>query len=153
MKTKIFESNPNLKEVHMTSDGQCFYNDNDAKLHAKALEDKAVELVMNPKFIAEMEVVDEEKLDGGSGDAPALEDMTKAELVQFAKLNYNVELKEKSNRPELLAAIGDLIKKDEAVKVENMEVKASESEATAGDAPVDGVTSVEDLGKETNKEQ
>ena len=153
MKTKIFESNPNLKEVHMTSDGQCFYNDNDAKLHAKALEDKAVELVMNPKFIAEMEVVDEEKLDGGSGDAPALEDMTKAELVQFAKLNYNVELKEKSNRPELLAAIDDLIKKDEAVKVENMEVKASESEATAEDAPVDGGTLVEDLGKETNKEQ
>ena len=153
MKTKIFESNPNLKEVHMTSDGQCFYNDNDAKLHAKALEDKAVELVMNPKFIAEMEVVDEEKLDGGSGDAPALEDMTKAELVQFAKLNYNVELKEKSAKPELLAAIDDLIKKDEAVKVENMEVKASESEATAEDAPVDGGTLVEDLGKETNKEQ
>lgn len=153
MKTKIFESNPNLKEVHMTSDGQCFYNDNDAKLHAKALEDKAVELVMNPKFIAEMEVIDEEKLDSGSGDAPALEDMTKAELVQFAKLNYNVELKEKSAKPELLAAIYDLIQKDAAAKVENMEVKAKESEAPATDAPVDGVTSVEDLGKETNKEQ
>lgn len=153
MKTKIFESNPNLKEVHMTSDGQCFYNDNDAKMHAKTLEDKAVELVMNPKFIAEMEVVDEKKLDGGSDDAPALEDMTKAELVQFAKWNYNVELKEKSTKPELLAAIDDLIKKDEAAKVENMEVKASESEAPAGDAPVDGGTSVEDLGKETNKEQ
>lgn len=150
MKTKIFESNPNLKEVHMTSDGQCFYNDNDAKMHAKTLEDKAVELVMNPKFIAEMEVVDEEKLDGGSGDAPALEDMTKAELVQFAKLNYNVELKQKATKPELLAAIDDLIKKDEAAKVENMEVKANESEAPAIDAPVDGGTSVDDLAKETN---
>ena len=150
MKTKIFESNPNLKEVHMTSDGQSFYNDNDAKMHAKTLKDNSVELVMNPKFIAEMEVVDEEKLDG---DAPALEDMTKAELVQFAKLNYNVELKEKSTKPELLAAIDDLIQKDEAAKVENMEVKATESEAPAGDTPVDGGTSVEDLGKETNKEQ
>ena len=152
MKTKIFESNPNLKEVHMTSDGQCFYNDNDAKMHAKTLEDKSVELVMNPTFLVDIEVVDEEKLDGGSGDAPALEDMTKAELVQFAKLNYNVELKEKSTKPELLAAIDDLIQKDEAAKLENMEVKATESEAPATDAPVDGGTSVDDLAKETNKQ-
>lgn len=113
MKTKIFESNPNLKEVHMTSDGQCFYNDNDAKLHAKALEDKAVELVMNPKFIAEMEVVDEEKLDGGSGDAPAFKDMTKAELIDFAKAKFNAELSERSNKPEILSAIDALIKESE----------------------------------------
>lgn len=136
MKTKIFESNPNLKEVHMTSDGQCFYNDNDAKMHAKTLEDKAVELVMNPTFLIDIEVVDEEKLDGGSGDAPALEDMTKAELVQFAKLNYNVELKEKSNKPELLAAIDDLIKKDEAAKEATMEGEAPEGEAPKEDEEI-----------------
>lgn len=47
-KHDIFETNPNLKEVHMTSDGQAFYNDNDAKLHAKTLENKEVELVVNP---------------------------------------------------------------------------------------------------------
>jgi len=132
----------------MTSDGQCFYNDNDAKMHAKTLEDKAVELVMNPTFLVDMEVVDEETLDAGSGDAPALEDMTKAELVQFAKLNYNVELKEKNNKPELLAAIDDLIKKDEAAKVVTMEVIAP-----VVDAPVDGGTSAEDLAKETKNEE
>lgn len=158
MKTEIFKSNPNLKEVHMTSDGQCFYNDNDAKMHAKTLEDKAVELVMNPTFLIDIEVVDEKKLDGGSSDAPALEDMTKAELVQFAKLNYNVELKEKSNKPELLAAIDDLIKNDEAAKVVTMEVNATEGEAPAVDtpvvdAPVDGGTSIEDLAKETKSEE
>ncbi|WP_445720229.1 hypothetical protein [Flavobacterium sp.] len=148
MKTEIFKSNPNLKEVHMTSDGQCFYSDNDAKMHAKTLEDKAVELVMNPTFLIDIEVVDEEKLDGGSGDAPALEDMTKAELVQFAKLNYNVELNQKVTKPELLAAIDDLIKKDEASKVVTMEDKAP-----VVDAPVDGGTSIEDLGKETKLQE
>lgn len=45
---EIFESNPDLKEVHVTSDGTPFYNANDAKNHAKALADKAVELVINP---------------------------------------------------------------------------------------------------------
>lgn len=45
---KIFESNPTLKEVHLTSDGEAFYNDNDAKMHAKTLKDKSVELVVNP---------------------------------------------------------------------------------------------------------
>jgi hypothetical protein len=56
-KPEIFKTNPNLKEVHMTSDGQAFYNDNDAKMHAKSLEDKKVELVLNPDHI---EVVAEE---------------------------------------------------------------------------------------------
>ena len=56
-KHEIFKTNPNLKEVHMTSDGQAFYNDNDAKLHAKSLEDKNVELVVNPDHIV---VIDEE---------------------------------------------------------------------------------------------
>jgi len=56
-KHEIFETNPNLKQVHVTSDGQSFYNDNDAKLHAKSLDNKSVELVVNPDQI---EVVDEE---------------------------------------------------------------------------------------------
>lgn len=48
---EIFESNPSLKEVHVTSDGTPFYNDNDAKMHAKTLKDKSVELVVNPLLI------------------------------------------------------------------------------------------------------
>lgn len=51
MKHKIFESNPQLKQVHVTADGECFYNDSDAKMHAKSLEDKKVELVLNPDHL------------------------------------------------------------------------------------------------------
>lgn len=47
-KHEIFESNPELKEVHMTSDGQSFFKESDAKNHAKTLQDKTVELVVNP---------------------------------------------------------------------------------------------------------
>ena len=48
---EIFESNPDLKEVHVTSDGTPFYNANDAKQHAKTLKDKSVELVVNPSVL------------------------------------------------------------------------------------------------------
>ena len=51
MKHEIFKTNPNLKEVHITSDGECFYNEGDAKNHSKSLEDKKVELVLNPDHI------------------------------------------------------------------------------------------------------
>jgi len=47
-KHEIYDSNPDLKEVHMTSDGEPFYNANDAKMHAKSLKDKLVEIVVNP---------------------------------------------------------------------------------------------------------
>lgn len=103
-KHEIFETNPNLKEVHITSDGQAFYNDNDAKMHAKTLEDKKVELVLNPTFLSDIEVIDEEDLSGS--DEPKLEDKTKAELVEYAKENFDLELDVKKNtRAQLLVAI------------------------------------------------
>ena len=68
-KHEIFKSNPNLKQVHMTSDGQAFYNDNDAKLHAKSLEDKKVELVLNPDHL---DVVEDE-VETSEVEAPEVE--------------------------------------------------------------------------------
>jgi len=76
MKNEIFESNPQLKEVHVTTDGQCFYNEHDAKMHAKSLEDKKVELVLNPDHLevvseAIEEDSNEEEATGASAtDAP-----------------------------------------------------------------------------------
>lgn len=57
----IFQSNPTLKEVHITSDGEAFYNDTDAKAHAKTLKDKLVKLVVNPLLIDT--IVDDEEQD------------------------------------------------------------------------------------------
>ncbi|MBS1535314.1 MAG: hypothetical protein JST78_09570 [Bacteroidetes bacterium] len=50
-KEEVFKENPHLKEAHFTSDGQAFYNENDAKNHAKTLQDTNVECVLNPDHI------------------------------------------------------------------------------------------------------
>lgn len=128
MKNQIFEINPNLKEVFMTSDGQCFYNENDAKMHGKALENKQVELVLNPKFVSDIEVIDPKDLNFDSSDATALEKMTKAELLEFSKSKLNVELSTKSTKPELLNLIDELLKKE-----------APAEGAPAEGAPAEGV--------------
>jgi len=49
----IFENHPNLEKCFSTSDGEHFYNENDAKNHAKSLEDKTVEPVYNAAFLAD----------------------------------------------------------------------------------------------------
>lgn len=49
----IFENHPNLEKCFSTSDGEHFYNENDAKNHAKSLEDKVVEPVYNPTFLGD----------------------------------------------------------------------------------------------------
>lgn len=49
----IFENHPNLEKCFSTSDGEHFYNENDAKNHAKSLDDKTVEPVYNGAFLAD----------------------------------------------------------------------------------------------------
>ena len=119
-KHEIFETNPNLKEVHITSDGQAFYNDNDAKMHAKTLEDKKVELVLNPSFLSDIEVIDEEDL--SVSDAPKLEDLTNAELVAFAKANFDLTLKVTTKKENLLKAIDAELAKEVDASTETLEV-------------------------------
>lgn len=61
---KIFESNPDLKKAYITSDGTPFYQENDAKNHAKSLKDKTVEPVYNEKelqVVAGQELSDDDK--------------------------------------------------------------------------------------------
>lgn len=56
---EIFKQNPNLEKYYGTSDGEAFYNENDAKNHAKNLDDKTVESVFNEKYL---EVIDSEDI-------------------------------------------------------------------------------------------
>lgn len=58
----IFENQPNLEKCFSTSDGEHFYNENDAKNHAKSLEDKTVEPVYNPKFLGDASSEESEKM-------------------------------------------------------------------------------------------
>lgn len=48
MDDTIFKANPHLEHVYKTADGEAFYTEPDAMLHAKSLKDKKVEKVQNP---------------------------------------------------------------------------------------------------------
>jgi hypothetical protein len=54
---KIFNDKPSLQECFKTADGQYFYAENTAKLHAKSLDDKTVEHLERP--LVELSAADE----------------------------------------------------------------------------------------------
>lgn len=103
MKHEIFEANPNLKEVHATSDGQCFYNDNDAKMHAKTLKDKSVELIVNPSTI-DVEI-EEEELDNEVDTETEAAEKAKAELVK-SLADFDPEMVKYPEALKLFKALG-----------------------------------------------
>lgn len=48
----IFNQYPEIKELHVTSDDQAFKQENDAKAHARTLDDKEVALVKRGEYVA-----------------------------------------------------------------------------------------------------
>lgn len=79
---KIFETNPDLKKAYITSDGTPFYQETDAKNHAKTLKDKSVEPVFNEK---ELQVVDEEELTDADHEMAEFEAAEKLKADQEAE--------------------------------------------------------------------
>ena len=79
---KVFEENTQLKKAFVTSDDQAFYQENDAKNHAKTLEDKTVEPVYNE---TELKVVDEQELTSEEEEMAAFKSAEKAKKEQVEK--------------------------------------------------------------------
>lgn len=84
MSKEIFEQHPNLEKVYCTADGTPFYQENDAKNHAKTLKDKSVETVYNENLL---EVIGEEDLSDSDKEmaefeAAEKEAAAKAELAK-----------------------------------------------------------------------
>ncbi len=84
----IFESNPNLKKAFITSDGTPFYQEHDAKNHAKTLEDKSVEPVYNEK---ELQVLDSEDLSEQDKEMAEFEADEKLKSDQEAEKQLEVQ--------------------------------------------------------------
>ena len=108
---QVFEQNPKLEKYYGTSDGEAFYNENDAKNHAKNLEDKTVETVFNTQFL---EVNDTEELTEEELAMQEFEDankvvdlskLTKAKLLEFAKEKGFVIVDEKATNEKLIEEI------------------------------------------------
>ncbi|WP_264522145.1 hypothetical protein [Flavobacterium sp. N1994] len=71
----VFKQNPKLEKYYSTSDGEAFYNENDAKNHAKNLEVKTVETVFNELFL---DVIKDEELSEEEKEALQLAEQEKA---------------------------------------------------------------------------
>lgn len=82
---KIFKTRPNLDHYYKTSDGQAFFNESDAKMHAKTLKNKKVDKVVRPSSVSDKgeEKVKELKSVQPKANKPeASEDAEYAELVE-----------------------------------------------------------------------
>ena len=104
---ELFKTNPNLKEAFVTADGTAFYNNNDAKNHAKTLKDKTVETVYNPK---ELEVVDAYELTEDEKELEAFEAAEKEkeakEAVAKALTDFDLETTKYPEALKLFKALG-----------------------------------------------
>lgn len=85
---KIFETNPDLKKAYITSDGTPFYQETDAKNHAKTLKDKSVEPVFNEK---ELQVVDADDLSEEDKEMAEFEAAEKLKADQEAEKQLAVQ--------------------------------------------------------------
>lgn len=121
---KVFEQNPSLEKVYCTSDGTPFYQENDAKNHAKTLDNKAVETVYNESLL---EVVDSEELSDSEKEMAEFEAAEKAKEEQAAADQKAKEEQEAADQKEaeekaklaesLLAFDPETVKYPEALKL------------------------------------
>ena len=98
----VFKQNPKLEKYYSTSDGEAFYNENDAKNHAKNLEVKTVETVFNELFL---DVIKDEELSEDEKEA-----------LQFAEEEKAKEAKAELEK-SLLAFDAENTKYNDAVKL------------------------------------
>lgn len=116
MSKEVFEQNPHLDKVYTTADGECFYNENDAKNHAKKLEVKTVEPVYNENLL---EVVDSEELSDSEKEMAEFEAAEKAKEEQAAQeAAVQKEAEDKAELAKSLAAFDpETTKYPEALKL------------------------------------
>ena len=131
----IFVEHPQLKVVYGTSDGEFFYNSNDAQNHAKNLSDKKVEPVYNPNHL---EVAEEEFLEETTQEAPA-EEVTTDEAPAEEVTNDEVTTEE---------APAETVTTEEATAEE-----VTTEEVTTEEAPADTVTTEEVTTEEAPAEE
>lgn len=90
MKNSIFKQNPNLEKVFGTADGEFFYGESDAKNHAKSLEDKTIEIVLNENCLeAVSEDVEDDDLSGDVDEEGTGENSKNADGLDSKVKNIN----------------------------------------------------------------
>jgi len=104
---EIFNTNPKLEKCFKTSDGEHFYNESDAKNHAKSLEDKHVEKLINPEFISEQaDQKQDESLEGNEDGDEILSEMAKNHAMADALLNLELSTNNSQEMKRLVKHFG-----------------------------------------------
>lgn len=124
---EIFKANPHLKKVFVTSDDTAFYQETDAKNHAKTLEDKTVEPLYNE---LELTVVDEEELTAEQLEMAEFEKQEKANALKAALEAFNPETTDYQTAVKLFADLGleSESKKKEVIYALLAEAKEAQSQ-------------------------
>lgn len=112
---EIFKSNPQLKKVYVTSDDTAFYQETDAKNHAKTLENKTVEPLFNE---LELTVVDEEEL------TPEQIEMAEFEAQEKIKADEAAQEQERLNKEKADLEADEKAKADAAAQEQERQNQA-----------------------------
>lgn len=99
---QVFDKNPDVDEVYVTSDGYSFLSSNAANLHKNTNKEK--------KKIKVVSFKREETADDSADKAKSFSKMKKDELIAFAQSN-GIDISEATNNDERVQAIEDALAK------------------------------------------
>ncbi len=152
----VFKQNPKLEKYYGSSDGEAFYNENDAKNYAKKLEDKTVSIVLNENFI---EVEGTEELSHEDNEMAAFEadqklvEEKKAQEEADQKLEADKKLQDEANKN-----IADTAKKTLEVDLATMTKQqllmyAQEQKLTIANPKATNPCLIEEISKQLNSQK
>ena len=133
----VFKQNKNLEKYYSTSDGEAFYNENDAKNYAKNLDIKTVETVVNEDFL---EVEDFQDV--------SLEQKELLEFEAAEKLEADKKIQE-----DLEAAAKPVVVDLSKLSKAKLLVYAEEQKLTIVDPTATNAVLVEEITKQLNSKK
>lgn len=159
----VFKQHPDLEKYYTTSDGESFYNENDAKNYAKTLKVKTVETVFNENFL---EVIDTEDLTDEQiemakfeADQKAQEEIEAAEKIEADKKAQEeieaaekIEADKKAQEEIEAAEKADLIDLSKMTKAELL-AYANEQKLIIVDPKATNAVLVEEIANQLNSQK
>lgn len=97
----VFEQNPNIDVYFKTSDGESFYNENDAKNYAKKLKDKKVQRIVRG-VSSESESPENKQASGG---APKLDYREAIKAIEASETLEQLEQFKDYPQPSVVKAL------------------------------------------------
>lgn len=65
----VFEANPDVEKLHVTTDGNCFVKNNSAILHAGTLADQKIEMALRGDYVTAAKPATKKEVEAPAADA------------------------------------------------------------------------------------